>query len=178
MHFVHFVCDLFSFYSPRVAHIKNLHFLHLAVLRYLYCIIIGLLCQSLFPNLTLTKQFFYDILDFIAICSISMQSLYGGKRSFNDGFRYICRHICTIICKKLEKHKHSSSAKNMDWHIIRANPEEHENTASVEEITEGVRSWQKQMKIMLSNHGINSLSETRTYSDACLNAIYSVLFQS
>ena len=61
------------------------------------------------------------------------------------------------IMQKIGKRKRSSSAKNMDWHIIRANPEEHENTASVEEITEGVRSWQKQMKIMLSNHGINSL---------------------
>lgn len=44
----------------------------------------------------------------------------------------------------------------LTYNIIRANPKEHENTASVEEIIEGVNSWQEQMKIMLSNHDINS----------------------
>lgn len=43
----------------------------------------------------------------------------------------------------------------IEYKIIRANPEEHEEQASVEEITSGVHEWQKQLIVMLSNHNIN-----------------------
>lgn len=44
----------------------------------------------------------------------------------------------------------------IEYNVVRANPEEHEEQASVEEIIDGVHQWQEQMLIMLKNHDINT----------------------
>lgn len=44
----------------------------------------------------------------------------------------------------------------IQYNVVRANPEEHENQASVDIILEGVSNWQNQMIKMLAGHNINS----------------------
>ena len=44
------------------------------------------------------------------------------------------------------------------YEVVWANPEEHENQASVQEITQGVHYWQEQLILMLESHDICSFT--------------------